>query len=211
MSSSETLGKPNNSNVVLSVGKGAGKGALKAATAGVGFFKDFLKFLNKGNVIDLATGVVIGGAFTNIVNSIVNDLFAPIIGIATGKVNFAETFVPIQWNKDNMTWEQARDFKTREAAAAAGVVTLNYGSFIQTLINFIIVGFCVYLVVKLVSAVWRKSEEASTDWPCPRCKQMNKLGATKCMYCCEDPIYPEDVDPELYIKDPEAALEKKTN
>jgi len=213
MTSSETLAKEKeSSNVVLSVGKGAGKGALKAASAGVGFFKDFLKFLNKGNVIDLATGVVIGGAFTNIVNSIVNDLFAPIIGIATGKVNFAETFLPLKWNDTNMSMKDiSRKYPTREAAAAAGVVTLNYGNFLQTLINFIIVGFCVYFVVKLVSAVWRKSEETSTDWPCPRCKQLNKLGATKCMFCCEDPIYPEDVDPELYIKDPEAAIEKKNN
>jgi len=196
MTSSETLNKE--SNVVLSVGKGA----LKGATKGVGFFKDFLKFINKGNVIDLATGVVIGAAFTKIVNSIVDDLFSPIIGLATGKVDFTETFAVLK--AGNKT-----KYSTREEAKNDGAVTLNYGNFLQTLINFIIVGFCVYLVVKLVSVVWRKSEEASTDWPCPRCKQMNKLGATKCCACCEDPIYPEDVDPELYIKDPEAALKKE--
>jgi len=208
MTSSETLNKE--SNVVLSVGKGVGKGATRAATYGVSFFKDFLQFLNKGNVIDLATGVVIGGAFTKIVDSIVNDLFAPVIGLATGKVNLAETF----WKMvvpGNITDAEVDKIKTRADAAKAGIVTLNYGNFLQTIINFIIVGFCVFLVVKLVSAVWRKSEETSTDWPCPRCKQSNKLGATKCMHCCEDPIYPEDVDPELYIKDPEAALEKKNN
>jgi len=208
MTSSETLNKE--SNVVLTVGKGVGKGATKAASAGVGFFKDFLKFLNKGNVIDLATGVVIGGAFTNIVNSIVNDLFSPIIGIATGKVTLSEKFWKMK-NPEGMTDAQAAAIKTREEASKAGMITLNYGNFIQTIINFIIIGFCVFLVVKMVSLVWKKSEETSTDWPCPRCKQLNKLGATKCMHCCEDPIYPEDVDPELYIKDPEAALEKKNN
>ncbi|OUM62946.1 hypothetical protein PIROE2DRAFT_51588 [Piromyces sp. E2] len=201
MTSSETLNKE--SNVVLSVGKGATKGAKKA----VGFFKDFLQFLNKGNVIDLATGVVIGGAFTKIVDSIVNDLFAPILGLATGKVNLAETFVVMK-RPDNVTEEQAKAANTRADAAKLGLVTLNYGNFIQSIINFIIIGFCVYLVVKLVSAVWRKSEETSTDWPCPRCKQMNKLGATKCSSCCEDPIYPPDVDHELYKTDPEAALKK---
>jgi len=200
MTSSETLNKEN--NVVLSVGKGATRGAKKA----VGFFKDFLQFLNKGNVIDLATGVVIGGAFTKIVDSIVNDLFAPLIGLATGSVNLAELYAVIK--RDNVTDEVLKTIKTRADAAKYGVVTLNYGNFIQTIINFIIIGFCVYLVVKLVSLVWKKSEETSTDWPCPRCKQLNKLGATKCMACCEDPIYPPDVDHDLYIKDPEAALKK---
>jgi len=208
MTSSETLNKE--SNVVLSVGKGVGKGTTKAASVGVGFFKDFLKFLNKGNVIDLATGVVIGAAFTGIVNSIVNDLFSPIIGIATGNVSLTEKFWKINHPK-NISDSAYDGANTREEAAKLGIITLNYGNFIQTVINFIIVGFCVFLVVKLVSVVWKKSEETSTDWPCPRCKQLNKLGATKCMYCCEDPIYPEDVDPELYIKDPEAAIEKKNN
>jgi len=97
MTSSETL---NKENVVLSVGKGATQGAKKA----VGFFKDFLQFLNKGNVIDLATGVVIGGAFTKIVDSIVNDLFAPFIGLATGSVNLSELYAVIH-TPENVTKE----------------------------------------------------------------------------------------------------------
>jgi large conductance mechanosensitive channel len=201
MTSSETL---NKENVVLSVGKGATKGAKKA----VGFFKDFLQFLNKGNVIDLATGVVIGGAFTKIVDSIVNDLFAPIIGlISNNKRNLSELFAVIH-TPSGVSSEARAAAKTREEAHKLGLVTIDYGNFLQTIINFIIIGFCVYLVVKLVSLVWRKSEETSTDWPCPRCKQMNKLGATKCMACCEDPIYPPDVDHELYMTDPEAAMKK---
>jgi len=200
MTSSETL---NKENVVLSVGKGATQGAKKA----VGFFKDFLQFLNKGNVIDLATGVVIGGAFTKIVDSIVNDLFAPFIGLATGSVNLSELYAVIH-TPENVTKEAKKLVRTREEAHKLGLVTVDYGNFIQAIINFIIIGLCVFLVVKLVSAVWRKSEETSTDWPCPRCKQMNKLGATKCMACCEDPIYPPDVDHDLYVKDPEAALKK---
>ncbi|ORX45008.1 gated mechanosensitive channel [Piromyces finnis] len=205
MTSSETL---NKENVVLSVGKGVGKGATKGAKKAVGFFKDFLQFLNKGNVIDLATGVVIGSAFSKIVDSIVNDLFAPIIGLATGKVNLAETYAILPSGNDTITEEQKKAVHTREDAKKLGLITLNYGNFIQTIINFIIIGFCVYLVVKLVSVIWRKSEETSTDWPCPRCKQMNKLGATRCCACCEDPIYPPDVDHELYQKDPEAAIKK---
>ncbi|KAG4101007.1 gated mechanosensitive channel [Neocallimastix lanati (nom. inval.)] len=198
MTSSETLNKDG--GVVLSVGKGA----TKVASKGVGFFKDFIKFLNKGNVIDLATGVVIGTAFTNIVNSIVNDFFSPIIGLITRGKTLTEKF----WVVDHGNATDGTKFRTREEAAKYGAVTINFGNFLQTLINFVIVGFCVFLVIKLVSAVWKKEEEISTDWPCPRCKQLNKLGATKCYACGEDPIYPEDVDPELYLKDPEAALKK---
>jgi len=154
MTSSETLNKE--SNVVLSVGKGVGKGATRAASAGVGFFKDFLKFLNKGNVIDLATGVVIGAAFTNIVNSIVNDLFSPVIGLATGHVSLTEKIWKIG-KPDNLTDAEIAKINTREDAAKAGIITLNYGNFLQTVINFVIVGFCVFLVVKLVSCVWKKS------------------------------------------------------
>jgi large conductance mechanosensitive channel len=191
-------------NVVLNVGKTA----LKGASVGVSFFKDFLNFIDKGNVIDLATGVVIGGAFTKIVDSIVGDLFSPILGLATGGVNLSESFSVISRGKCNITECEKVTFPTRAEAAKAGVVTLNWGNFIQTLINFLIIGLCVYFVVKLVGLVWRKQEEVSTDWPCPRCKQMNKLGATKCSSCCEDPICPDDVDLELYMKDPEAALKK---
>lgn len=197
MTSSETLNK--DAGVVVSVGKGA----TKVASKGVGFFKDFIKFLNKGNVIDLATGVVIGTAFTAIVNSIVNDFFSPLIGLATSGVSLTEKFWCVKAGNDSR-----KDYKTRDEASKAGAVTINYGNFLQSLINFVIVGFCVYLVIKLVSLVWKKEEEISTDWPCPRCKQMNKLGATKCYACGEDPIYPEDVDPELYLKDPEAAVKK---
>ena len=198
MTSSETVNKDQ--NVVLSVGKGA----TKVASTGISFFKDFIKFLNKGNVIDLATGVVIGTAFTNIVNSIVNDFFSPVIGYLTSGKSLTEKFWTITHGNDT----EKRDYTTRSEAAKYGAVTINYGNFLQTLINFVIVGFCVYLVIKLVSLVWKKEEEISTDWPCPRCKQMNKLGATKCYACGEDPIYPEDVDPELYLKDPEAAVKK---
>ncbi|ORX81888.1 MscL-domain-containing protein [Anaeromyces robustus] len=199
MTSSETLNKDK--NVILSVGKGA----IKGASVGVSFFKDFLNFINKGNVIDLATGVVIGGAFTKIVDSIVGDLFSPIIGLATGSVNLSENFITI-CNKDSC---KGQKYNTREEAAKGGAVTFNWGNFVQTLINFIIIGLCVYFVVKLVGLVWRKQEEISTDWPCPRCKAMNKLGATRCFSCHEDPICPENVDLELYKKDPEAAMKKE--
>lgn len=185
--------KENDKDLILSVGKLGVKGATQA----VGFFQDFLKFINKGNVVDLAVGVVIGNAFTKIVNSLVTDIFSPLIGLATQGVSLIEVFVVLRCNT---TIAENENFSTRDEAKKAGCVTLDYGNFIQNIINFIIVGFCVYLIVKLISIVWKKEETKSTDWPCPRCMSLNKLGATRCAFCTADPIIPEGEDEMEYLK-----------
>ncbi len=92
----------------------------------------------------------------------------------------------------NATADQsASDFKTRDQAKSAGAITLNYGNFCQRIIDFLIVAFCVYMFIRLLFVIWRREEENSTDWPCPRCREAVKEGADKCPHCAEDPIYPQ--------------------
>ena len=101
-------------------------------------FSEFKTFIMRGNVMDLAVGIVIGAAFTTVVNSFVNDLLMPPIGLALGKVDFANLFVSLS----------GQPYPSVAAAKAAGAPTLNYGMFINNVINFLIVGFVVFLIVK---------------------------------------------------------------
>lgn len=113
--------------------------------------KEFRDFAVKGNAFDLAVAVVIGAAFTNIVNSIVTDLINPIIGILSGKVDFSNRFIVL-----NAT--SADNFKTLAEAKAAGVSTLNYGLFINNVIQFLIVSFTIFLVVRQLNKMRRQDE-----------------------------------------------------
>ena len=103
-----------------------------------GFFGEFKKFIMRGNVIDLAVGVIIGGAFQAIVNSLVNDIVSPVLSLATKGVNFADKFIVLT------TDEVA--FATVEAAKEAGYATLNYGGFITAVINFLIMAFVIFAI-----------------------------------------------------------------
>ena len=105
------------------------------------FFDEFKKFCTKGNILELATGVMIGGAFTTIVNSLVNDMLMPVIGLVTGGVNLSGLFVALD----------GQQYTSIEAAKEAGVGTINYGSFVQNIINFLIIAFCVFLFVKFMT------------------------------------------------------------
>ena len=156
-----------------------------------GFFGEFKKFIMRGNVIDLAVGVIIGGAFQAIVNSLVNDIVSPVLSLITKGANFADKFIVL-------TAEEV-SFATVEAAKEAGYATLNYGSFITAVINFVIMAFVIFLLVKSinkVSEIGKKKEEvpaAPTTKKCPFCKSEISIEATKCPHCTSDiPVSEEE-------------------
>jgi len=141
-------------------------------------FEEFKKFCTKGNILELATGVMIGGAFTTIVNSLVNDMLMPVIGLITGGVNLSGLFVALD----------GQQYVSIDAAKEAGVGTLNYGNFIQNIINFLIIAFCVFLFVKFMTRLMPKKEAAPAKPArlCPYCKQPVHDEAVKCQHCASD-------------------------
>ena len=137
---------------------------------------EFKKFALKGNMIDLAVGVIVGGAFNSIVTSLVNDIFMPVLSLFTGKLDFSNWFIALDGNK----------YLTIAEAQEAGAATLNYGNFISGIINFIIMAFVVFMLVKAINKL--KHEEpaqpaAPTTKKCPFCKTDIPLEATKCPHC----------------------------
>ena len=157
------------------------------------FFDEFKKFAMRGNVVDLAVGVIIGGAFQAIVNSLVNDVVSPVISLATKGINFADKFILL--TTDEVT------FQTAEAAKKAGYATLNYGSFITAVINFLIMATVIFLLVKginKVSEIGKKKEEEAPAEPttkvCPFCKSEIAIDAVKCPNCTSD--LPEEENAE---------------
>lgn len=141
------------------------------------FFHDFKEFAMRGNILDLAVGVMIGGAFGAIVTSLVNDMLMPIVGLLTGGLNFSGLFI-------------ALDFKTYsgiDAAKAAGVATLNYGAFLQAILNFVIMAFCVFLIVRLMSQIMPKKEDQKSEHrKCPFCIQPIDEKAVRCPHCTSE-------------------------
>jgi large conductance mechanosensitive channel len=141
-------------------------------------WKEFKEFAIKGNAIDLAVGVIIGAAFGGIVNSLVKDLLMPPIGLLTGGLDFSNKFLIL---KDA---PGGGAFNTPADAAKAGAVTLNYGNFITLVINFIIVAFCIFLVVKAVNNLKRPSPTAApVSKDCPACAMTIPIKATRCPHC----------------------------
>ena len=114
------------------------------------FIQDFKAFALKGNVVDMAVGVIIGGAFGKIVTSIVNNIIMPPIGVLTGGVDFTQLKLVI-----------------KEAEGEAEAVTLNYGQFIQDVVDFLIIAFCIFLMVKGIAALNHKKEEEKAAEPAP--------------------------------------------
>jgi len=122
-------------------------------------WREFRTFAMRGNVIDLAIGIILGAAFTTIVNSLVNDIIMPPLGLLIGGLDFSNFFVTLKGGS----------YPTPEAAKAAGAVTLNYGLFINAVLRFIIVAFAIFLVVKQVNRLrWHEAEEAPPPPPAPR-------------------------------------------
>lgn len=121
----------------------------------MGFIKEFKEFAVKGNVIDLAVGVIIGGAFGKIVSSFVNDIVMPPIGLMLGGVDFKDLSMVL------------KEATTDEAGEAVAAVTLNYGMFIQNVVDFVIIAFVIFLAIKGVNKMNRKKEEAPAPPPAP--------------------------------------------
>ena len=150
---------------------------------GNGFFGEFKKFIMRGNVIDLAVGVIVGGAFQAIVKSLVDDVVMPVISLATKGINFADLFIALDGG----------EYATLAAAQEAGAATLNYGNFISAILNFLIMAFVVFLLVKGINTFAEKTKKPAEEVPaepttkeCPYCKSEIAIGATKCPNCTSD-------------------------
>src|SRR5258705_3693783 len=141
-------------------------------------FSEFKTFIMRGNVMDLAVGIVIGAAFTTVINSFVNDLLMPPIGLLLGKVDFANLFVSLS----------GQPYPSVAAAKAAGAPTLNYGMFIHNVIHFLILRFVVFLIVKQVNRMHGPAPAAAptTTKPCPQCAMDIPLTARPCPNCTSD-------------------------
>ncbi len=136
--------------------------------------EEFKKFALKGNMIDLAVGVIIGGAFNGIVSSLVNDIIMPVLSLFTGKLDFANWFIALDGNT----------YLTLADAQEAGAATLNYGNFISGIINFVIMAFVVFMLVKGINKLKKEPAPAApTTKKCPFCKTDIPLDATKCPHC----------------------------
>jgi large conductance mechanosensitive channel len=138
-------------------------------------WKEFKEFAVKGNAIDLAVGVIIGAAFGGIVTSLVKDILMPPIGLLTGGLDFSNKFIIL---KDA---PGGKLFHTPAEAVSAGAITWNYGNFITLLINFLIVAFCIFAVVKMISRVKAPADAVSKD--CPACAMTIPIKAHRCPHC----------------------------
>lgn len=145
-------------------------------------FKEFKAFALRGNVLDLAVGIIIGGAFGTIVKSLVDDVIMPPIGLALGNVDFADLFLLLKSGA-----KAAPPYATVADAQAAGAVTINYGNFINNVVTFLIVAFAVFLVVRVANRL--KPQEAAAapaTKDCPYCRMAIPVGASRCPNCTSD-------------------------
>ena len=148
----------------------------------MGMIKEFKEFAMRGNVVDMAVGIIIGGAFGKIVTSMVNDIIMPPIGKAMGDVNFADMFINLG----------SGQYKSLADAKAAGAAVIAYGSFINVVIDFLIVAFCIFLMIKAMNTMKNRLEHAPTapaaptTKECPRCFSTIPIKATRCPQCTSD-------------------------
>jgi large conductance mechanosensitive channel len=144
--------------------------------------KEFKEFVMRGNVVDLAVGVIIGGAFGTIVSSLVADIIMPPIGLLLGNVDFSNLFILLKAGS-----EAAGPYATLADAQAAGAVTMNIGLFLNAVISFLIVALAVFMVVKAVNRLQHEEEEAAPAEPttkaCPFCATDIPIAAVRCPHC----------------------------
>lgn len=141
------------------------------------FFDEFKAFITRGNVMDLAVGVIIGGAFQAIINSLVNDIIMPIISIITGGIDFSNMFIQLSGSEK---------FSTLAAAQEAGVAVFAYGSFITAILNFLIMALVIFCMIKSLNTLHRrkpKAEPAPTTKKCPFCQSEIDIHAVRCPHC----------------------------
>ena len=144
-------------------------------------FKEFKKFAIKGNMIDLAVGMIIGGAFNKLVSSLVNDMIMPVLGLLTGKIDFAKLYIALDGKK----------YESLAEAEELGVACFKYGAFIAGLIDFLIMAFVVFLFVKWMNKLRDMNKEPepvkeSTTKICPFCKSEISIEATRCPHCTSE-------------------------
>ncbi len=130
------------------------------------FWKEFKEFISKGNVMDMAVGVIIGGAFTAIVTSLVNDIIMPLLSLLTGGLDFTSLCIVLGEGED--------------------AATFNYGAFISAIINFLLIALVIFLVIKAINKFNKKKEEAPTTKDCPYCAEKISIKAKKCPHCASD-------------------------
>lgn len=139
---------------------------------------EFKEFASRGNVTDMAVGMIVGAAFTSIVKSLVDDIIMPLVGKLTGGIDYSNWFIALDGNK----------YATLEEAKAATSV-LSYGSFISAIINFVIVAFVLFMVIRTLNRLKKPApvvEEAPTTKVCPYCKSEIPIDAVKCPHCTSD-------------------------
>ena len=133
------------------------------------FVEEFKKFIARGNVMDMAVGVIIGGAFTAIVNSLVNDVMMPVLSLITGGLDFSKLCIVL--------------------GEGEGAATLNYGAFVAAIINFLLIALVIFMLIKTINKFTKKKEEAPapvTTKDCPYCKEKVALEATRCPHCTSE-------------------------
>lgn len=149
----------------------------KALKKGKGFWSEFKAFATKGNVIDMAVGVVIASAFTAIVNSLVKDIITPLISLLTGKIDFTNLFIALDGNT----------YTTLAEAEEKGGSVLKYGNFITAIINFLLIAFCIFIFLKVlfkfINKKKKEEKEVKTTKKCPYCLSEINIEATRCPHC----------------------------
>ena len=148
------------------------------------FIDEFREFITRGNVMDMAVGVIIGGAFQGIISSLVDDIIMPLISAITGGIDFSNWFISLDGNQ----------YATLAAAQEAGAATLGYGKFITVVINFLLMALVIFCMIKGLEKVKSKVKKADdaaeaaapTEKECPYCKSMIPIAATKCAHCTSD-------------------------
>jgi large conductance mechanosensitive channel len=141
-------------------------------------WKEFKEFAIKGNAIDLAVGVIIGAAFTGIINSLVKDIIMPPLSLLTGGLDFSNKFMILRAAKDG-----SMNFNTPADAAKAGAITLNYGNFITLAINFLIVAGAVFFMVRAINRLKQPKHAEPVIKDCPACAMTIPIKATRCPHC----------------------------
>lgn len=147
-------------------------------------FKEFRDFALRGNVVDMAIGIIIGAAFGTVVKSLVADIIMPPIGLALGNVDFSNLFLVLKQGVPG------GPYPSLSSAQSAGAVSINYGLFVTNFVSFVIVAFSVFLIVRAMNRLKRKEEVAKTTRTCPFCLSAIPIKATKCAFCTSD-VKPE--------------------